>query len=130
MTTRLSRMFLWVFASGYAINGCVVVSSLVRLNESHELAQRVGMYFPVGGRTIFRLVLVQHGSGCHQRGQKLHPLLQLRRLPLYQELCSELGDFDVVSCPIGEPHRMIFAVQSVRSVAKSKLQARNFSAGQ
>jgi hypothetical protein len=37
--------------SGYALNGCVVVSSLVRLNGSHELAQRVGMYSPlVGGR--------------------------------------------------------------------------------
>jgi hypothetical protein len=50
-----------------------VVSSLVRLNGSHELAQRVGMYFPVGGRTIFRLVLIEHGSGCQQRGQKQRP---------------------------------------------------------
>lgn len=129
VTTWLGRVCLWVFTSGYAINGCVVVSSLVRLNGSHELAQRVGKYFPVGGRTIFRLVLIQHGSGYQQGGQKLHQLLQLRRLPHYQELCSELGDFDEISHRIGEPHRIIFSVQFLQECYRVKIASEEFQPG-
>src|ERR1039458_10390245 len=121
VTTWLSRVCLWVFTSGYAINGCIVVSSLVRLNGSHELAQRVGMYFPVGGRTIFRLVLDQHGSGCNQRGQKLHQLLQPERTSHSQELGSELDEFDVFSNTIDVPHRTTFAVQFLQEYGKRKI---------
>jgi hypothetical protein len=87
------------------------------------------MYFPVGGRTIFRLVLDQHGSGSNQGGQKLHQLLQPERSPHSQELGSELGEFDAIFNTIGIPHRSTFAVQLLQEYGKRKIAGRGISAG-
>jgi hypothetical protein len=88
-----------------------------------------GDVFPRWGWDDFPPRLDLHGSGCHQRGQKLHRLLQPERRPDCQELGSELGDFDEISNPIGERLRSIFAVSSFRNMAHAKTADEDFQPG-
>jgi hypothetical protein len=77
--------------SGYAVIGCVVVSSFVPPQWVTRNAQRWRMSPSGGGRS--RLVLTEHGSGSHQARQNLFAFFHDLRPGKRAGIASELGGF-------------------------------------